>query len=174
MSSYPPKSRVRVVTGTVLLVLYAGIVLLATMWPTPLDQGYEESITRLLGVLHRNGIPEWFGYSKLEFTANIAMFVPIGFLFAMLLPWRVWWLVFLLAPGFSVAIELLQATMLAERFATPVDVVANSIGAVAGAIGAAMLRQAVYSRDRIVIARAMHRSLSDSRVTSRQFDSSQV
>jgi glycopeptide antibiotics resistance protein len=141
---YPPKSRVRVVTGTILLALYAGIVLMATMWQTPLDQGYEESIDRVLGVLHRNGIPEWFGYSKLEFTANIAMFVPIGFLVALLLPWRAWWLVFLLVPAFSVGIELLQG------------VVANSLGGVAGAIAAALLRQSVYRRDRIIVARALH------------------
>ena len=152
---YPPKSRIRVVSGTILLVLYAGIVLMATMWPTPLDQGYEESIDRLLGVLHRNGIPEWFGYSKLEFTANIAMFVPIGFLVALLLPWRAWWLVFLLVPAFSVGIELLQGAVLASRFSSPMDVVANSLGGVAGAIVAAILRQSVYRRDRIIVARAL-------------------
>ena len=158
MSDYLPKSRVRVVSGTILLLAYAGIVLLATMWPTPLDQGYEESISRLLAVLHRNGIPDWFGYSKLEFSANILMFVPIGFLVALLLPWRVWWLVFLLAPAFSVGIEFTQASLLAERFATPVDVVANSLGAVIGAIAAALVRSAVYRRDRLIVARALHRS----------------
>jgi glycopeptide antibiotics resistance protein len=156
LSYNPPKSRIREVSGTVLLVLYCCIVLMATMWPTPLDQGYEESITRLLGVLHRNGIPEWFGYSKLEFSANVVMFVPIGFLIVLLLQWRVWWLVFLLAPAFSVGIELVQASLLAERFATPVDVVANSLGAIIGALAAALLRQSVYNRDRIVIARATH------------------
>jgi glycopeptide antibiotics resistance protein len=153
---YPPKSRVRVVLGTTLLLLYGAVVLLATMWPTPLDQGYAESIDRVLGVLHRNGIPEWFGYSKLEFSANIAMFVPIGFLVALLLPWRAWWLVFLLVPAFSVGIEALQGAMLAERFSSPMDVLANSLGGIAGGVFAALVRQSVYHRDRIVIARALH------------------
>ena len=156
MSDYPPKSRVRVATGTVLLLAYGLIVLLATMWPTPLDQGYEESIDRLLRVLHRNGIPEWFGYSKLEFSANILMFVPIGFLIALLLPWRVWWLALLLVPAFSVGIELLQGAVLAARFSTPVDVVANSLGGIAGVIVAGLLRLSVYRRDRLVVARALH------------------
>src|SRR4051812_47962351 len=76
-SSQPPKSRIRESIAISALGAYGVLLLLATMWPTPLDRGFESSITRLLDVLHRNGVPEWFGYHKLEFTANIAMFVPL-------------------------------------------------------------------------------------------------
>jgi len=149
----PPKSRVRLHLGLTLVVAYGAVVLLATMWPTPLDQGFESSVTRLLDVLHRNGIPQWFGYNKLEFSANVLMFVPLGFLVSMLLPVRVWWLALLILPGISVGIELTQAFALSARFATVSDVIANSTGGFIGAFLAVALRAAIYERDEKIIAR---------------------
>ena len=149
----PPTSRVRQQLGLALVLAYGVVVLLATMWPTPLDQGFESSINRLLEVLHRNGVPQWFGYNKLEFTANVLMFVPLGFLVSMLLPVRVWWLALIICPGISVAIELTQAFALSARFATISDVVSNSIGALIGALVAVLLRAAIYQRDEKIIAR---------------------
>lgn len=151
----PPKSKVRQHLGLSLVLVYGLVVILATMWPTPLDQGFAASINRFLGVLHRNGIPEWFGYNKLEFTANILMFVPLGFLVSMLLPVRVWWLALLICPGISVAIELTQALALSARFATLSDVAANSTGALIGAVVAVVLRAAIYDRDEKIIARRL-------------------
>lgn len=149
----PPRSRLRQQLGVTLVLSYGLIVVLATMWPTPLDQGFESSVTKLLDVLHRNGVPSWFGYNKLEFTANIGMFVPLGFLVSMLLPVRVWWLALFICPGVSVAIELTQALALSARFATLSDVVSNSIGALIGALLAIVLRAAIYQRDEKVLAR---------------------
>lgn len=151
----PPKSRVRQQLGLILVLSYGLVVILATMWPTPLDQGFASSINRLLAVLHRNGIPEWFGYSKLEFSANILMFVPLGFLVSMLLPVRVWWLALILCPGLSAAIELTQALALSARFASILDVASNSIGALIGALLAVLLRAAIYDRDEKIIARRL-------------------
>jgi glycopeptide antibiotics resistance protein len=151
----PPKSRVRLHLGLFLVLAYGLVVALATMWPTPLDQGFSASINRLLAVLHRNGIPEWFGYTKLEFSANVMMFVPLGFLVSMLLPVRVWWLALVICPGLSITIEFTQATFLSARFATVSDVIANSIGAVIGALIAIMIRAAIYERDEKVIARRL-------------------
>ncbi|MGY4858071.1 VanZ family protein [Cryobacterium sp. AP23] len=151
----PPKSRVRQQLGLALVMAYGLIVILATMWPTPLDQGFASSINRLLDVLHRNGIPEWFGYTKLEFTANVLMFVPLGFLVSMLLPVRVWWLALIICPGLSIAIELTQAYALSARFATISDVASNSIGALIGALLAVVIRAAIYDRDEKIIARRL-------------------
>ena len=151
----PPKSKARTSIGGVLLVSYVIIILFATMWPTPLDQGYGAAIEKVLDVVHRNGVPEWFGYNKLEFSANVAMFIPLGFLAALLLPARIWWLALLICPALSIAIELTQATFLAARFATVTDVVSNSIGAVIGILIAVVLRSVVYERDQKVLARAL-------------------
>lgn len=151
----PAPSRLRLGIALAGLIAYIGVVLAATLSPTPLDAGYDVAIERFLGVLHRNGIPEWFGYSKLEFTANIAMFVPLGFLLALALPRKAVWAVILMIPAFSGAIELFQATFLAARFASLLDVVANTTGGYLGAILAIMLRAVVDARDRKLIARAL-------------------
>jgi len=126
-----------------ILIAYAIAMLVVTLWPTPVDRGFEPTISRMLGVLHRNGLPTWFGYNKLEFSANIAMFVPAGFLVAMLLPARRWWLALLLVPAVSLGIELTQALFLASRFATFNDVIANSLGAVIGTLVYDVARQAL-------------------------------
>lgn len=151
----PAPSRLRIGLALTGLLLYLGLVLWATMSPTPLDQGYESSIDRLLAVLHRNGVPEWFGYSKLEFSANILMFFPLGFLLALALPRKAWWAALLLIPALSLGIEMTQSLFLSARFATWEDVAANSIGGYFGAFGAFVIRAAVHARDEKVIARAL-------------------
>jgi len=151
----PPKSRLRLGIAATLLAIYGAFVLLVVLWPTPVDRGYRASIDKVLDVLHRNGIPQWFGYGKLEFTANIAMFVPLGFLLALALPARVWWLALIIAPGFSVAIELTQGAFLSARFASGLDVLSNSIGAIIGILAAVVVRALVHQRDQKVIERAL-------------------
>jgi hypothetical protein len=76
-----------------------------------------------------------------EFGANIVLFLPFGFLLTLL--WRRPWLGVLVAVGVSVAAEVAQ-TALDGRFATPRDVLANSLGALLGAaIGWAVRRRLV-------------------------------
>lgn len=151
----PRRSHARLIVAMLGLVLYAAVVLSATMWPTPLDRGYSESIDRVLEVLHRNGVPTWFGYSKFEFTANIAMFFPLGFFLALALPRRVWWVALTLIPLFSGTIELLQAMFLAERFASVFDVIANTLGGYLGAAVALAVRALVRARDETMLARGL-------------------
>ncbi len=129
-------------------------VLVVVLWPTPIDQDYRSAIDKVLRVLHRNGVPEWFGYNKLEFTANIGMFVPLGFLLALVFPARRWWLSLVIAPLFSVAIEATQGHFLSERFSSGWDVLANSIGALIGITVALIVRALVHARDQKVIERA--------------------
>jgi glycopeptide antibiotics resistance protein len=137
-----------------LLISYLALVLAATMWPTPLDQGYGAAIERLLAVLHRHGIPEWFGYDKLEFTANVGMFLPLGFLLALTLSRRAWWLSLLFVPLVSGIIESIQGQFLDQRFASLLDVFANTIGGYLGVAMAQTLRGVVHARDRLVVEEA--------------------
>jgi glycopeptide antibiotics resistance protein len=134
---------------------YASIVLAATLSPTPLDQGYEGAIDKLLAVLHRNGVPEWFGYHKLEFSANVVMFIPLGLLITLLLPTKVWALALIICPALSGAIELTQGALLSQRFASWGDITSNSIGAIIGILVAVILRALVYERDQKLIERAL-------------------
>jgi glycopeptide antibiotics resistance protein len=154
-SESPPKSRTREWLAFLALLAYAAIVLGATLSPTPLDQGYESAIDKFLAVLHRNGVPQWFGYHKLEFSANIVMFIPLGFLITLLLPAKVWWLALIICPALSGAIELTQGALLSARFASWGDVLSNSIGAIVGILIAVIIRALVYHRDQKLIERAL-------------------
>jgi glycopeptide antibiotics resistance protein len=153
--SPPRKSRLRVWIAAGLLAAYVVFVLVVTMTPNPVDQGFESSITRVLEILHRYGVPTWFGYNKLEFSANVAMFVPVGFLLGLAVPHRAWWLAVLAPVAFSSLIELTQLVLLPGRFATFTDILANSIGGWIGVLTAFALRGVVHARDRRVVARAL-------------------
>ncbi|KUF08077.1 VanZ family protein [Leucobacter sp. G161] len=114
-----------------------GAVLLAalaiTLNPTPVERGRSDTVWAFLDMLHRIGIPESFGYLELEFTANIIMFLPLGFFFALLVAERSWWLALAFPLVLSIGIELTQLLVLPERFADISDVIANSLGGWLGA-----------------------------------------
>jgi len=143
----------RVLFAAVGLVLCLGLVLLATLWPTPIDRGYESAIEHVLSVLHRNGMPGWYGYGWLEATANVLMFIPLGFLLALVFPTRLMWVTLLLVPVVSSALEGTQLLLLPARFASPIDVMANSLGGWLGVGLAAIAVVVVHERDRRVLAR---------------------
>ena len=144
------------------LVPYLGFVLAVRLSPTPVDQGESGTITHLLETLHKRGLPEWFGYSWLEFSANVAMFVPLGFLVALALSRRTLWLSFLLIPALSGAIEWTQGQFLVARFASAGDVAANTMGGYIGIVAALGLRALIHARDRVVIENAQAAARVDS------------
>ncbi|WP_105033464.1 VanZ family protein [Cryobacterium aureum] len=115
------------------LVYLAALALIA-FWPTPVDRDVHGSIGAFVTWLHAHGMPNRFGYDTIEFTANVALFVPVGLLVVVLAGARRWWLGPVAGALISAMIELGQLIFLPERFATVNDVVANSIGAVFGTI----------------------------------------
>jgi len=151
----PPKSRARIWLSVILLAVYTVVVLVVTMSPIPVDRGYRHAIAEALAIAHRHGVPDWFGYNALEFSANIVMFFPLGFLIALALPRRVWWLVFLIAPAFSIAIEMTQGAMLPQRIEDVTDVISNTLGGWVGGLASAALRAIVGARDKTVLRRAL-------------------
>ncbi|GAA3702480.1 hypothetical protein GCM10022377_15150 [Zhihengliuella alba] len=151
----PPRSRARLWIASLLLAAYTGFVAVVTLWPKPDQLQFGSAADRVLGVLHRVGVPHAFDVDALELTANIGMFVPLGFLLGLLLPRRAWWLAILLLPGYSVFIELSQAAFLELRDPTVRDVVANTTGGYLGAFLATALRAVVNARDRRVVDRAL-------------------
>nr|WP_276512222.1 VanZ family protein [Cryobacterium roopkundense] len=112
---------------------------LIAFWPTPVDRGGHDSLVSLLGWLQRHGAPGWLSYTFVEFSANVALFVPIGLLGVILLGARRWWLAILAGFLASFSIELGQLLFLPARFATVNDVIANSLGAGIGTVGALLL-----------------------------------
>lgn len=128
----------------VALGAYTALVLVVTMWPSPVDAGAGAAIAELLRRLHEAGLPAWFGYDQLESTANVLMFAPLGALLVFALPPKAWWLALLLGPALSAGIETVQL-LLPQRVPTVADVVANSLGSWIGC-GIAVAMRASRSR----------------------------
>lgn len=151
----PPRSYARLWISTLLLIVYASFVLLVTMWPQPEQLEFDGIASRVLRALHNLGVPEAFDYEMLEFTANIAMFVPLGFLLGLALARRAWWVALFLLPAFSGAIEYTQGIALDERVSTVLDVLANTAGGYIGLLLAMILRAMIHLRDRTMIEREL-------------------
>ena len=73
----------------------------------------------------------FFGSGWIEFVANIALFVPLGFLLSLVV--RRPWVGALLGLLLSVSVELVQL-VIPDRQATIRDVLSNAIGAAIGAL----------------------------------------
>ncbi|MGX1934347.1 VanZ family protein [Microbacterium resistens] len=151
----PPRSFARLWVSSVLLAVYTAFVLVVTMWPAPEQLEFDGIATRVLRMLHNIGVPEWFGYDKLEFTANVGMFVPLGFLLGLALPRKGWWLAVILLPAFSGGIEATQGLALENRVSTILDVLANTTGGYIGLLVAMILRAMIHARDRTMIEREL-------------------
>lgn len=131
--------------GAIGLTLVVCAALAITLTPTPVDRGFGASVRQLLSLLHGWGVPASFGYAQLEFTANILMFVPLGFFAGLLARTpRGWLAVLLLPPLLSIGVESAQLLFLPERYATVADVMANCLG---GWIGAGLARLSVRSNE---------------------------
>jgi glycopeptide antibiotics resistance protein len=114
--------------------VYGVFMALTAFWPTPVDQDAHATIQHILWVLHKYGMPHAINYSVVEFTANIALFLPVGLLVVAYCGMERWWLGFLVGFGASATIELGQLIFLAQRFPSVADVVANTTGAILGTV----------------------------------------
>lgn len=120
--------RTRIVVVGVIYVLMVGLILLSPIKVTFLFEGFLDSVDQTYPASRE----------ALEIGANILLFVPAGWLAANLLPQRKRWLVLLGAAVISMGVEMIQAVCLPERVPSPVDVLANTLGAVVGLIVAAI------------------------------------
>jgi glycopeptide antibiotics resistance protein len=151
----PPKSGLRHALAVTVLVAYTVFILSVTLSPTQLDVSVQRLIIRFVDVLHRYGVPTWFDYAEVEFLANIAMFIPFGFMVALLFSVKFAWLAIVVSLFFSTGIEHIQREFLDDRIYDVRDIVANTLGGLIGFIIAAFLRAVVHARDRRIIARAL-------------------
>lgn len=125
-----------------LLAIYCLGLLLVLFSPTNTRQA--AGVVWLGNVLSHVGVPDRFVvFSRLEIVLNIAIVAPVTFLATFVRPscsWRDW-----TAFGFCLAcvVELLQGLLLPGRQASFSDVVANSLGALLGAMVGAGARTSV-------------------------------
>ena len=142
-------SRRRMVT--LLLLAYAGFVLVITLSPRMPGSGtVGRLVNRVLASLHARGLFENIDYLVVEFIGNILMFVPLGVFTALLLSYRRWWALLFLGTLFSGFIELGQLLFLPDRYPEVRDLLSNSTGFLLGAIASVAFRMIVSHRDRLV------------------------
>ncbi len=109
-----------------------------TLTPQPIDADDVDLIERVLAALHRRGYLESIDYDRLEFLANIALFVPVGMFLLLLLGTKRWWLAIALCFAMTAFIEAAQGRI-PGRVPDDRDLFANGVGAVVGVLVAAIL-----------------------------------
>lgn len=128
---------------------YALILGAIALWPTPVDRAGAGLLAEALEKLHGRGMPAWIDYAFVESAANVLLFVPLGALVVRIFGRRFWWIGAAAGMLLSAAIELAQFFFLPARYATLLDVAANTAGATLGgllALWALTLRKPVPNR----------------------------
>ena len=114
-----------------LTLLYAGFVGLVTLTPGSGTPDYYGLATRVLARMQRypelDPLTYRLSVERIEFLANIGLFVPLGMFVLLLVGTRLWWVA--LAGGIVVTsmIEAVQKEI-PGRVSDPRDVAANTIG----------------------------------------------
>jgi VanZ family protein len=114
----------------ILTVAYVAVIAALTLGPQPTNGTTKDLARIVVGIVDRHLYSE-FRYHDLEFLANVAMFAPLGLLLILLLGRRRWWVVVLLGLIATCSIEAAQL-FIPSRVPDTRDLIANSIGAVAG------------------------------------------
>jgi glycopeptide antibiotics resistance protein len=124
-----------VAARVVLAILSAGY-LWAVAWVTlrarPYGSDIASALDRLLAWFAERESTAWITFDRVEFAANVAMFVPLGIFAVLWFGVRGWWTAPVLGFLTSGAIELAQAVFLDSRVSDARDLLSNTLGAVVG------------------------------------------
>jgi glycopeptide antibiotics resistance protein len=125
-----------------LLSLVTGAYLVFVAWltltPQPIGPDQVELIERALAALHRRGYAESLDYDRIEFLANIALFVPVGMFGLLLVGAGAWWLALIAPVALTFGIETAQLGI-PGRVSDERDLLANTVGGVLGVFVALVL-----------------------------------
>ena len=143
-----PALRLIRISSIALLATVCIVVAFITFSPGPPDPAGQQALRNFLHYAHLHGMPWWISFNKIEFGANILMFIPIGLFGALALP-KPRWLILPAAIMGSLAIEITQASGLPQRVGTPRDVIANSLGALIGYLLACLVIWYVHRGARV-------------------------
>ncbi|UYM05096.1 VanZ family protein [Solicola gregarius] len=110
---------------------YLVFVAWLTLTPQPIGPDDQQFIQRVLDALHRRGYAESINYDRLEFLANIALFVPVGMFLLLLFGAGGWWLAAIGSFAMTAFIETAQ-NQIPGRVSDGRDLIANTGGALIG------------------------------------------
>ena len=128
-------SRAKVLAARATLAIYATFIGFVVFWPVTVDsQGLTHQVVEAV-VTYTQSQPtlQWADYNFFEAASNIALFVPLGVLLVLNFKKLTWWQATLIAMVFSTTAELIQLTVITARVFSPLDILHNSLGAIAGA-----------------------------------------
>lgn len=118
----------------VVLGAYVFSLVAIALWPTHIDASARGLLNDITAAV------PWLTYARIEFAANVLLFIPFGAFFSLLLPRARWWLPIVgAATVFSAVAEWLQI-FAADRTSSALDIVANTSGAVIGILLIALVR----------------------------------
>jgi VanZ family protein len=120
---------------SLLTFAYLGFVGLVTLTPASAQPDYSALADRVLARLEKypdlDPLTARLSVDRVEFLANVGLFVPVGVFVVLLFGSRLWWVAVAGSVALTAAIETAQRSV-PGRVSDPRDVVANSIGALIG------------------------------------------
>ena len=116
---------------SLLTLLYLGFVGLVTLTPGAAQPDYSGLAERVLARLRRypdlDPLTVRLSVERIEFLANIGLFVPLGVFLLLLVGSRLWWVALVAGIVLTSMIENIQRSI-PGRVSDPRDVAANAIG----------------------------------------------
>lgn len=123
------------------LVCYLAALAAVAFWPTPVDRDAKGLIDATTEAA------SWLSYARIEFSANIVMFMPLGFLL-MKIRGGAPLTVVAIACCASLSMEIVQGAFFEARTQSAMDVVAHTLGASLG-VQIALLVDVLLRRRRV-------------------------
>lgn len=127
----------------VLTAAYVVLIAMLTLWPSRIVDHPAGPLWVLFSLVSGMG---WLTFDRFEFSANVAMFTPLGVLLTWLLGRRRCWYALLAGLALTVVIEVAQRGI-PGRVSDPRDVAANTIGTALGVV-LALAVEALVTRHR--------------------------
>ena len=133
---------------------YLGGLAWLTLTPSNASERTFSLLHRIVRTLQADASTEFLTYDRVEFLANVVLFVPMGVFVVLLLGRRLWWAGIFAGVLASCWIELAQGIWLSDRVSDPRDLVSNGLGTLIGVLlallvtwpAAARLRQQSRAR----------------------------
>ena len=124
---------------SVLTLAYLGALAWVTLTPSSNSDRAFSLLQRVVREFQSHASTDFLTFTRVEFLANVVLFVPMGVFVVLLLGRRLWWAGIFAGILASCWIELAQGIWLADRVSDPRDLVSNGLGTVLGVLFALLI-----------------------------------